>query len=693
MRNPLLALDVWTDPRRKSAELEKAWERFVSSRDTPGGVRPLIVASWQRCAAQGVQPLAAGPSLHLPAPEVEERWLRHPIGRDLEPWLQELQAVSADSSHLVVVTDASGHILRIEGDRRVQLKAQEMNFIAGANWSEGAAGTNAIGTVLATGQPVQVFSAEHFCRPVHRWTCSAAPIRDPATGAMLGVIDLTGLREAVHPHSLSVVMATAQAVEQRLRERLQMERFQVAEQYLQALGHNPRQMLAAVDRGGAVIQAAPVFREEGWVGAGGELAGKPIQEILGCATAVWEAEGPRGRYRFSSQVILRDGVPIGALIRMEPPGGGGGGGRTAAITATRYSFMHLIGRAPAFLEAVASARTAAGSDFPVLIAGESGTGKEVLAQAIHVASRRAGGPFVAVNCGAVPKELLASEFFGYEGGSFTGAVREGRPGKFEQASGGTIFLDEIGEMPLDAQAHLLRVLEEREVVRLGGRAPVRLDVRVIAATNRDLTAAIQTGAFRLDLFYRLNVISLRVPPLRERPGDAGILAARFLHQACLELNRVPMHLTAAAVAALEAYDWPGNVRELRNVVYRLALAVSGPEITAAHLERELAPLRAARSDPKPPPPATGRWQAELSSPSAAARPHGPGAPLPVVPTPVADLERSAFVQAWQLYGGQAEAVARALGISRATVYRKAHQYGVARSPRNPGPLPGAPAEP
>jgi len=246
-----------------------------------------------------------------------------------------------------------------------------------------------------------------------------------------------------------------------------------------------------------------------------------------------------------------------------------------ALRGTVDDRHHLVlGDSQAMREVMATVERAAASDATILLGGESGTGKEVLARFVHRASRRAGGPFIAVNCAALPGELIESELFGHERGAFTGAARA-KPGKVELAAGGTLFLDEIGELALPAQAKLLRVLQEREVERVGATSPVNVDLRVIAATNRDLVDAVAQRGFRADLFYRLKVVAVTVPPLRERRDDIAPLATHFLARIGRELGRPGLHIADDAMEVLRAYAWPGNVRELGNVIERgVALSTS-----------------------------------------------------------------------------------------------------------------------
>jgi DNA-binding NtrC family response regulator len=248
----------------------------------------------------------------------------------------------------------------------------------------------------------------------------------------------------------------------------------------------------------------------------------------------------------------------------------------------RYGFPRIIGESDAIKRAVSETQRVSTTDTTVLLLGESGTGKELFARAVHHLSPRRDRAFVAINCAAIPETLIESELFGHEKGSFTGAT-ERRPGKFELAAGGTIFLDEIGELPLSAQGKLLRAIEEKVVDRIGGRAPVPVDVRVVAATNRDLQAAAEEGSFRRDLYFRLAVFPVRVPPLRERGEDAALLARHFAAQYGRELRKRPAVLSDEAVAALRAHPWPGNVRELENAIERACILADSLTLTAQDL--------------------------------------------------------------------------------------------------------------
>lgn len=507
MENPFIALDLSTSPTTVKSRLEFEWEQFIAGANSKPDIRPLVLQSWRRCIEQGVHPLQNKAPILLSKEDARNYLLNDPLYLLLEPLLNKLKESAVDSGHMMVFCDSKGRIMHLDGDLKLRTVAEHLNFIVGASWAEKDAGTNSMGTALASGFPVQVFAAEHFCQNAHQLTCSAAPIRDPATREVLGVFNLTGCWNAIHPHSLSVVVAAAQAMEERLKSQLEVERFMVLNLYLEAISHGAHGHLIALDRGCNVLKAPSLLYEEGWIDAQNRLKDFPDSFFLSSLEQEWESNGKYGTWRFIPHPCVHERRTIGAIIEAIPshhiP--------SKAVPTTKYSFSSLIGHSPDFLSVVSEAQSAAGNDLPVLIEGESGTGKELIAQSIHAASHRSQGPFVAVNCGAIPKDLAASELFGFDGGTFTGAAREGRIGKFQQANGGTIFLDEISEMSPDLQTLLLRVLEEGEVVRLGGRKPVRLNIRVIAATNRNIMSAVEQGAFRSDLYYRINLLSLRVP--------------------------------------------------------------------------------------------------------------------------------------------------------------------------------------
>jgi PAS domain S-box-containing protein len=318
-----------------------------------------------------------------------------------------------------------------------------------------------------------------------------------------------------------------------------------------------------------------------------------------------------------------------------------------------FTFDDIVGQSPALLHQIEMARVAARQSARILIIGETGTGKELFAQSIHNCSQRRKGAFVALNCAAIPRELMESEIFGYRGGAFTGSRKGGQIGKLELADGGTLFLDEINQMPYDLQAKLLRALQESTITRLGDTKPIRVDARVIAASNEDLYAKSQTGEFRQDLYFRLSVVEINLPPLRERPEDIPQLAQQLLQKLATKMGKDAFILTPDAIESMCRYSWPGNVRELENMLEMGAIMSTDGKITSAQLAHRMhdKSIPEVRQSMKMTPKKQSVREIEI------------------------DLIRNAIKE----FNGNVEEAARKLGLSRATVYRRMHEHGIVKS--------------
>lgn len=315
------------------------------------------------------------------------------------------------------------------------------------------------------------------------------------------------------------------------------------------------------------------------------------------------------------------------------------------LKAQNGPLSNIKGQSPALQTIKNLTLKVAKTNATVLIQGESGVGKELFAQGIHEASARSNEAFIPINCGAIPEALFESEFFGYEKGSFTGADKNGKAGKVEKANGGTLFLDEVGMLPLDMQVKLLRVLQEREVSRIGGHSPIKVDIRIVAATNSDLEEMVRKGQFREDLYYRLNVVTLKIPPLRERVEDIPVLMENFLHEFTFNHHKEPPVISEKALELCVNYDWPGNIRELRNVVERMVILIDGPSIKPEDL-RYIMP----------------RISEETKQGGLAQEKN--------------QLEKERIAQALLETYGNKSAAAKLLGISRVSLYKKISQYGI-----------------
>ncbi|HEY2746427.1 MAG TPA: sigma 54-interacting transcriptional regulator, partial [Polyangia bacterium] len=367
-----------------------------------------------------------------------------------------------------------------------------------------------------------------------------------------------------------------------------------------------------------------------------------------------------GEYLVNARVIRSDTQDVvGAVVTLTEMRRAQQVAQRIVGSPARYSFGDLIGQASTLRRRLQLAEAAARSDSSVLVTGESGTGKEVLAQAIHNASPRASGPFVGINCSAIPRELLESELFGYEGGAFTGAKKGGHPGKFELAEGGTILLDEIGDMPIEMQAKLLRVLQEKRVHRIGGTREVELNARIIATTNRDLDEDSEKGRFRRDLLFRLKVIHIQLPSLRERASDVPLLVSHYLSLFAARLGKNVRSLAPNVMEAFMRYHWPGNIRELENALEAEVNLAAEEQTVLDQVPEGIRPRATSYG--------SGDGGGYASSHAHA---HG-GAPRTLE-----QQEREMLVQALAQNGGSIPDVARQLGISRGTVYNKLRRFAL-----------------
>ncbi len=633
--------------------LERAWQQYLEGIE-PRGVREEILSSWRRAReSYHIDPHLPRPGVSIAPEALEERHARDEGLRLAAPILDDFTRRVKLRDHVLAYFDAEGCMLSLDGDRSIAESVAEIGYCPGTSWAEESAGTNGTGTALATKKPIEVFAAEHYVAAWQRWSSAAVPIRPPGAAAPVGIVAMTGPWEVRRRQAATFVLALARAIEERLRAAAGV-RDEVV-RYAFRVAREMGDALVAVDGHGRIIAvneaAARWNLLEG--GALAPAARDAVVKALCAPAARFDGEVRLDSAGASAIVspVRYEGSRIGAILRISPPAGGRARSGAFDRTAARYDVRCILGNSPRLRRAVELAMTAARNDLPVVLIGESGTGKELFAQAIHAGSGRREKRFVAMNCGSIPAELLEAELFGYEPGTFTGARREGNAGRFEEADGGTLFLDEVTELAPAAQTALLRVLQEKEIVRLGGSEPRAVDVRVLAATNKPLEEEMRSGRFRSDLYYRLNVLLIAVPALRERGEDVSLLAQAFLEEA--DVERRGLTLSPDALEALRAHQWPGNVRELKNVILRAVAVASRPEITARDLV--------------------------LGPAGAPSRPEPPQA----LPEKSPELERVELMTALDACAWNFRRTAHQLGISRMTLYRWLRKYGISRSPPPP----------
>lgn len=503
-----------------------------------------------------------------------------------KPIINDFYRLLESTGFIIILTDDEGCVLDVMGDEDTIERARNSNIFPGACLNEENIGTNAMGTAIKENAPVQISAKEHFIQAFHVWTCSAAPIHD-SDGNLIGTLNFTADKDKVHPHTLGLVVAAVRAIENSLKNnRINSLLAESQQQAFSIMNHLTFGVMTISNEG--LIEWINDFACVRFNIRRTLLINKHIENYLPNWNDLKEELNSRGKIldtevHFSNTMIKEsynlsgftiknpEGEVIGSVITFREME------RIIRLVnkytgmEARFTFNDIIGKSDSIKEVIEYARTVADSSSTVLIQGDSGTGKEVFAQSIHNASSRSNYGFVALNCGAIAPNLIESELFGYDHGAFTGAKKGGHPGKFELANHGTLFLDEIGEMPVDMQVRLLRAIQEGSFTRVGGEKPIKVDVRIIAATNKNLKDEIDRGNFRLDLYYRLSVIPLRIPSLSERRDDIMPMVKYFLQKKSLKLKKKIPALSEETKKILMEYSWPGNIRELENFIEKTVL--------------------------------------------------------------------------------------------------------------------------
>ena len=644
----------------------------------------LIDQSHERCQALGVSRIERPDLGPLGRPDLtvaRDRNVR--LHAHAAPVMEMLREQIVNSHSMVLLTDATGTVLHSIGDDDFLERASKVALRPGANWAEATKGTNAIGTALVEEVPTLVHADEHYLHANHFLTCSAAPILDPR-GNILGVLDVTGDHRSYHQHTMALVKMSARMIENHwltddYRNVMRLH-FHSRVEFIGTLMEG----ILAVGADGKIVGANRGALEQLGL-SGAALRMHTLTTLLGTTVSAL-VDRFRSPLATPTPLSLAGGRQFHALARfnwpvwtsladaaeLPVPAAPGPTGRTATSapsTGTQGtgggSALSQLRTGDAQLDSVVDKiRRVLDRDIPILILGDTGTGKELLARAIHTDSARGKQAFVAVNCASIPDSLIEAELFGYEDGAFTGARRKGSPGKIVQANGGTLFLDEIGDMPVALQAHLLRVLQERQVTPLGSSKSVAVDVTIICATHRNLREMIEQKQFREDLFYRLNGLAVKLPPLRER-SDLQALARRILDR---ESAGRRLNLAPEVLSLFEHYHWPGNVRQLFNVLRTACvMAATDPVITRQHLSDDFLEDALARL-----PKMAGPSAASLAQPPQAMPTPASAAPPSASDRPqtLGDLEIEAIRQAVDAAGGNISEASKRLGISRNTIYRK-----------------------
>jgi len=546
-----------------------------------------------------------------------------------------------DSGCVMLLSDENGYVLDSAGDIDFCTRAAQVALSPGASWAEEARGTNAIGTALIERKPIVVNGTEHYLRHNNFLACAAAPLTEP-DGKLLGVIDISCDARRYHPHTFGLVRAAAQMIEKRIFELAFVHqtklRFHTSSNCLGSLMEGE----IAIAEDGRILGASRAgfamlgLRHE-------DIGKREVCSVFDLTMAEMMTLGMRAQGE-AVGVRLRNGELLYLTVEQMRAPVIRRPAVPAADTAQPDALAELDTGDARVAKAISQLRRVLGRKVPILLQGETGAGKDFFAHAIHAAGPRANGPFVAVNCAALPETLIESELFGHAPGAFTGARKEGAPGRIREANGGTLFLDEIGDMPLAMQTRLLRVLEEGTVTPIGGK-PVPVDFLLISATHADFSARIAAKTFRSDLYYRLNGLSISLPPLRERTDLPALIGNILAREAASRGGRVPT-LSPELAQACARHAWPGNLRQLSGMLRTACLMLEEDEDTLHlhHLSEEaLRELTAARRQAVAVEPAGATLRAQSDAVIAAA-----------------------LAEA----GGNIAAAARNLGISRNTLYRR-----------------------
>jgi transcriptional regulator with PAS, ATPase and Fis domain len=578
-----------------SDDMQKIWEIVHNDGEYPGiTISQDVKDSWERSKHYGVNPNKPACDVFLSRAELEEkRVFNRVLIEQALVMMGHLHSFTEGSGFIFALGDRDNCALELIGDKQSLEIGKDVGIIVGANWSEQVMGTTNPALALALSKPVQVCGYENYCNCLSFGTGASSPIYDQEQ-SIIGILTTAGPYPLINHHTLGMVVAASRAIERQMALKNAYQQSEMANLHNNAIMDSISEGVLTLDPDGRITH----MNKQAAVNLGIQFhasIGKSLAEVMGAVNDTFIAKVYGKREIYAEPMVLRrkkeklklavsctpligkKGNVIGKVVILQPMQTYNRLIKRAIGNRAHITFDKIVGQNNTFKYSLKCAQIAARSDSNVILLGESGVGKEMFAQAIHNASSRSMEPFLAINCAALPRELISSELFGYEEGAFTGARKGGNQGKFELADQGTIFLDEIGEMPLDMQGSLLRVLEEGAITRLGGTARVPVNVRIIAATNKNLLEEVEKKHFRADLYYRLCVIDIDIPPLRERKDDIPQLVHHFIKTIAPRLGKSVTGIERDALDVLLDYQWPGNVRELSNVIER-AINMAGEEL-------------------------------------------------------------------------------------------------------------------
>ncbi|RQO82606.1 sigma-54-dependent Fis family transcriptional regulator [Acidovorax sp. FJL06] len=639
-------------PNTSPVALRQARQHLLDSGQCPSGlVDERLARSWSRSLAAGLVPTGRPQGIDHPSSGT----LRQVLASNPEllahsrPVMEYLFEQVRHSQSVVVLADRRGMLMHTLGDPHFVDKAERVALTSGASWHEAHRGTNAIGTALAEGCAVEVHGGEHYLERNGFLTCAASPILS-ATGDLLGILDISGDYRNGHAHTLGLVSTAARMIENRL--------------LAATCKRNIRLHLHSAPEGiGSVAEGIVAVSGDGWIVGANRMAlaqlglragdvGATLLERVVDARLDDLLAHHRRRPQQPQAVRVLGGALLFAQVQVDAAAWAAAPARASAAAMPAQDALAQLDTGDARWRAAADkARRVVAKPIAVLVQGESGVGKEVFARALHASGPRRDAPFVAINCAAIPEQLIESELFGHVAGAFTGARKEGHLGRLREAQGGTLFLDEIGDMPLALQTRLLRVLQERSVTPVGASKAVPVDFALICATHQQLLQAAELGRFRQDLYYRINGLTVQLPALRER-SDFVPLAQRLLADLATEQGLgFDVQMAPDLLTRLAAYAWPGNLRQLATVLRTACAMLAEGEDTLGweHMPDDLV-------------------QALTTAPAPATAQNEPAASP--APLNLQQLSRTAIDQALQAARGNMSQAARQLGISRQTLYRK-----------------------